>query len=759
MSNSNVGKSSTIINLSNCKYFMERSFYLALILFFHVTISYSQDVFDLYKSRHSDPPPFLSNQNIIYPFEYTTSLDECNYYDGEYEIVLDKLFWISNLFSSPICISFQYELVSFPFVIDCAFTGGCGYNCSPSIPLNYSDERKLSMPEFPGVYSSIDKAWIYPQYGGFTPILYIQTPLRKFFGQASSDGNNPGHVLASRAFSSNTLWYDSRANLPHSILKVNLNLHCGSDITGTIINSLSFVYDNTRGRMRFYPFYESNCNQANLVLHDQVFRPELLFNLAFDQYEIPPFDIIINEFETLNYFKFENIDNGACSGLAPIDKQDYFFTFPPFYYYFPYESPRTLYTTSLRQSQGEELAGYVLDAGQLIRNSNNQNLKHEYFINHEIDFTILNPSEKVIYNPSEVSIDPDIGDPANNNPPIVVIFPTGYTFKTVLGRYPSVQQVEDANLDLQNGGYYTDLRQVPVPVNAADLPQSSGSTAADYPEVMWDDPMTVDVNGFYDEERFGYYYIRNKSTLRVENCVRLFDARFSVDAGGTMIFDDYSGILGYEDTDANLGRYKIRGEGGAILRNYASIQYVQNGEIEQPNALEYIALNAIISGNDVDPNTEQPDGKYKLHAGSNVTFRAGDYIHLTDCFSVQGGDFHAVIDENIAVPVPCFNPNAQNGGNRLGNTSAIDSGKNSHHDFLQVSPNPTTGDFKLTLQKGEMINEVLVFNSIGQQVYKSNQEQLKEVTLSLSDSEKGLYLVQVLDHSGNVYRRKVIIQN
>lgn len=128
--------------------------------------------------------------------------------------------------------------------------------------------------------------------------------------------------------------------------------------------------------------------------------------------------------------------------------------------------------TFLENANGKTLAGY--DIGGL--NSTiiepkidlairiNQN----YFITNDFDgandgvihLDIINQNEKVIFNPSEVTINPDGWDPSNNKPAIEVIFPENYTFKTILGRYPSKQEVIDANNDPQNGGPYSDLRNL-----------------------------------------------------------------------------------------------------------------------------------------------------------------------------------------------------------------------------------------------------------------------------------------------------------
>ncbi|MBL0053652.1 MAG: hypothetical protein IPP29_20225 [Bacteroidetes bacterium] len=79
------------------------------------------------------------------------------------------------------------------------------------------------------------------------------------------------------------------------------------------------------------------------------------------------------------------------------------------------------------------------------------------------------------------------------------------------------------------------------------------------------------------------YYLKTGSKLTIEPCVNIFDATFDVEEGATLLFEMQQYNLGFEHKNLNqtqnLGRYKIKGLGGAILRNYNHTQYVQNGKL------------------------------------------------------------------------------------------------------------------------------------------------------------------------------------
>lgn len=96
---------------------------------------FSQDVKNFYEdlsgkiiSNYS-----INNNNPAYPFNKLIYLGQPNLnytgaYDGEYEIDIENLFWwYQNSQLGNRAISYQMEIVSFPFTTDCAFNLGCAF--------------------------------------------------------------------------------------------------------------------------------------------------------------------------------------------------------------------------------------------------------------------------------------------------------------------------------------------------------------------------------------------------------------------------------------------------------------------------------------------------------------------------------------------------------------------------------------------------------------------------------------------------------
>lgn len=716
------------------------------------------------------PPPVPTDITV-----YNTGTNVYSFtsssYDGEYMIVLspEHNFWHDEL--KHFGISYKMEIVSFPFTPPtCWDEGGCSnepLNPNPA-PLN---ERKLTMPEVP--YNSTSGSWGYLKNYKLDGIIN-PSPTNAYLNLSSGSqtGDHPER-LASMFFNK----YDANINysgtnhLPHTIIKHTMFIHCG-DVSTDIIDSISWVYDNTRGRMRNYPFKNDN-SPATDGAWDVVFVPELIIKPNHPYYESSPsvveqfYGDADNEYyidgKTINYYDFRTSpSNCAGSDFFPSSSGASFFLYgntPPY----PTEHGRppefTLLSSFLRRPGGECMAGYDFSNSnppQMSMHSTKVGLQHQYYIDKDfdssndglIDLSFINSSERVIYNPSEVTVQPASGLSSIN-----LIFPEYYTFKTVLGRYPSVQEVIDAEDDPQNGGSYYDPRTVPVPVNASDL-MPIGGNPIDYPELSWDDPITTDANGFLKDERYGYYYIEDNATITVGMCVRIFDARFVVKEGGTLRFQDHSQILGYEDKNYTssadvIGRYKIRGEGGAILRNYDNIQYVQNGNINQTTSLEYIATDRIIAGEDVDDDSDQPTGLYDVQTGADVTFKAGDFVHLTNGFQVTGGNFHAYIDPNMTVPAICTYDEFQSGGdervavgynNKIGGTPVI-----------SVSPNPASDNIVISNIIGSENSMVAIeiFNAIGKEVFSTNTPVSRFKTeINVSSLVPGIYLLKMITGSG-----------
>lgn len=746
---------------------MKKVFTSLLLLHCHVT-SHSQHILNPYEdfTNQAISVPFPKVENQANQLVYNSYLPGFgNGYTGEYMIAIRE-HPFSPFYNN--ALTYKIETVSFPFTLNCFNDpGNCAYPVLPEF------ERNMTMPDEP--YDAVRKVW-----GGSTNLKEVLFNVREngeielgagYAGARWSGSDGIPDGLVSLSFYSSTPNFQDYLH-PHTVLKHTVYLHCSSSYTSPVIDSIVWIYDNTRGRMRNYPFKNSNQPGGSAISHDVVFMPQVISKTEADHY--------YNETEngawypggTINYFPFDNQSwNSVCSANAAyFPSQD----FEEFRYYdngtntysdnYGYTAPYALNACFLRDGNGSTPAGYKID----LLNTNNitipsyhYGIKHTYYIDRSIDLSVINPDEKVIYNPSEVIVDPDAGNPQANNAPIEIVFPAGYTFKTILGRYPSYQQVQDAKNDPQNGwAYLSDERQVPVPVNAADLPPSPGTNpAVDYPEVMWDDPNTPVTDNFYNDERYGYYYLQDKSTVKVERCVKIYDARFVVNQGAALVFDDYSQLLGFENKTINgannYGRIKIRGTGGAVLRNNAEVQYVQNGIISQPHPLHYKARQILEAGDAVDPDTDQPQGNYDVQTGADVTFEAGDVIHLTNGFQVSGGSFSAFTNTNIPDFPVCYD------AQRIMSNQPKDYKPKPQaivQDFT-IAPNPSsTGIFNIRFRNLPANGELSVFNSMGAEVKRMDNIQQTSLTVSVEGMAKGIYMFRYREGAEKYQTIRVVFQ-
>jgi hypothetical protein len=65
---------------------------------------------------------------------------------------------------------------------------------------------------------------------------------------------------------------------------------------------------------------------------------------------------------------------------------------------------------------------------------------------------------------------------------------------------------------------------------------------------------------------------------------------------------------------------------------------------------------------------------------------------------------------------------------------------------VNVYPNPTTGQFKITSELNEA-GEIQLFNQAGQLVYRKSMENLKENNIDIKNLTPGLYNLQISSNS------------
>ncbi len=617
----------------------------------------AQDIVNPYKDYSQIPYPSTFqggnttlNFNFLHPmvFGNIASYKSPNnlYYLGEYELCVRKHFWWDLLgfanqpFPTNVSVSYQYEIVSFPFTMNCAFTNSINNQGSPGCNYLSTTERLLYLPDpttTQHVNSGLEDYWIY-HVNNYTwsNKLYNKTSLGQIGESGYSSGNLTGgsnyiaNTLVSAAFKAisgigNSNGSEDRKAIPHTIIKHTLNLHNGGNASpSNIVLSYSFYYDNTRGRMRYYPFVPINAISGADDTHDVIFVPEIITNLhqgnagnydkphEYDDYYNN--DLILPG-GALNYFPTAELppnplcNNPPCNLPLPGNS----FATGPFVD-FIYPSPYTLYSSPLRSSRSQYLAGYELNQSSQIAPL--PGIRHSYFIDQNTDLNIINPTEKEIYNPSEATIT------ASN-----FVFPQDYTFKTIRGVYPNEAEALASRIAENGCDANTDLRNVPV---KTDLTTENTTDAINFPLSAL--PATQHLYA-------SRYYLENNSKLTVQNCVRLFDCTFDVKQGATLQFDDYPAHYGKEDHsfDRANTRFKIQTLSGAVLRNYNDVQYLQNGDITQTLPLHYKAIREIYAGSNVDPDQDIPKQNYIAQSGSNITLQAGEVIYLKEGFHAMSG--------------------------------------------------------------------------------------------------------------------------
>lgn len=423
-------------------------------------------------------------------------------YSGEYQIFLNEHPWRTSPTLNTNTISYKIEVVSFPFTTNC-------FSCQSSNP---SPDRKLIMPDINFPYNQIEKAWV-RNTSVLPPPIEPTNELklrREFYGKYAAfiayqaDENIHFSTLISYTVTRpGDESHGYREFYPHSVLKHTFYMHCGNQITDPIIDSFSFVLDHTRGLMRKYPFKATNSPFSAAPEHDITIFPKWLnaseasFLNTTNYYTIPYGMSTCNNHFGTSYIWDEN------NFIRP--------------------QPNTLLQVFLAN------AGGSFSAGQFDENTFMPGIPHQYIIDRSIDLTILNPSEKIIYNPSEVDI--DLNQPFNTTPASkTLIFPNGYTFKTVQGTYPSLTQIAAADPD----NLYYDKRNVPLT------------------------NLSCDDVGPTNDGIFSYYRVKNGSTLIIEPCVSIYDTKIIVESGGTLL---YNKNLVY-------GRFDVENQGGTININY-----------------------------------------------------------------------------------------------------------------------------------------------------------------------------------------------
>ncbi len=602
---------------------------IILIFLFYSFLLCAQNIEDAYK-LHSTPTP------SHWPG------DEIVYWDGEYQIFLDMFFWNNhpNRPLEPAAISFSIEVVSFPFIPE---------NFNPSTDNNFSQEqtRNLNTDIASGynlAYYTVDNPSTLPDYAGIGWQFGGYNIFKKLdnINNCDDEANymcRGDYGLISQVYANGLSHnWDQQCHLPHTVLKHTLYFHCGESIDNEIIDSISWVYDNTRGAMRSYPFWEPTIKdpELNTSSIDVAFRPT--FPDIGDWYYIPNppnssnsmwYDsgIGVDSAGSVDYFPPEEVlpNWNKCLGDYPLyynpnptfpshamqiyHSIDYFFSLlvhPPSY---------ILLDAPLLNVQAGEYAGYN-SSGQKI-----PSISQTYEINEPFNLKIINPSEKIIYNPSEVDIYCDL------------TFPCYYKFLTLHGKYP------DKGQGVLNGPYskaYWDA-----------IPYFDFEYDRDYP---------VPVNCSTNSECISNYIIHSGKTITFQPPIIIMDAHFSGTSytNKTTIHLDPDKTYGNwtydEETvelDLNIQTLPVCEELNPNIDSIGNKSTIGSNSISSERKIHLKVLNGLTKHPKIEVNINDTHNAHLMVYNSFGTLIKQDVIisekKIVDYSSLIPGVYHAVL--------------------------------------------------------------------------------------------------------------------
>ena len=440
----------------------------------------AQNVYDTYN------PWNPTMDSIVDPYPYENVVPN---FIGEYQLFTDGLeAWQNTLVPSALgfSISYRIEPVGFPFVPDCS--QGCGDSTSTT--------RNLIMP------STLNSG----EYVFEHPFAYPSDSMTTMSDPAE---------LMSNAFTRLGPVSGGRDLLPHTAIKHTYYLHASADPNSQVLDSFSFVLDHTRGFMSEYPFRPNNGPTSELQ-HDVTIIPWFIYP-DVDSFMTSPAQTG-NFMNTYNYYPYPNSfyypgQNPWGWNLIPDPSQpNDIYNAPHFY---GHAAPYSLLGIMLGNAGLSAFAGST-------DTIEHPGVAHTYYIDKALDFRKINPHEKIIYNPSKVYI-------TATQP---VVFPSGYTFMNVGGKYPTASQL--TALDPNN--MYGDPTKIPVIETALNLTDNLHTSASD---------------------AISLYEVMPGCTLTIESCVTLYDCKITVDSGAVIQFDS-SSVFGNWSLAINPGGTQIQ---------------------------------------------------------------------------------------------------------------------------------------------------------------------------------------------------------
>ena len=546
-----------------------------------------------------------SSQNLLNQYQDLTgepifgySIDGNQTYWGEFQVFLNEIHEdISSVGSGIYDVWYETECVSFPFQL-------------PEWNQVSSNNRWLVMPQEELSSQSISEIdpflfnTFYQRNGTSSSFPIYSNYVNEIEGnEGYSDASTVRSTLISSLIksASATSYYaynQGRTYFPHGILKYTFHFECEDEE----FYKFSFLVDLTRGQLRKYPYLDSFSESNNVQSYDLQIRPRYVWDPIGHNYNESSNASWINPTEsgTINYFNngnsFFTLEPQLCQpALFPEDPEEnyqgQFLSAPPY----------SLLDAVVLNHDATSYAGYqqtssgAVPMPTLPGSEYTQAMAWEFFIDRPFDVTTINSDERVVFLPEVMHIGKPVFD-EQQLPSAYLgvdqIFPSGYTFKTVYGSYPT-KDAYDAELAQGYANIYSEC----------------------HPESDVIDSQII---------------IENGSTLTIQDCVRLMDCVITVNSGGTLIYG----------SSRVVGNFTIVNNGGTVQDLSAINETVLFCGAECQDPANYDMVSWSIE----DGETELIDDVFSVRG--DITIESGGELEISANGTLYMGPYARIIVQN-----------------------------------------------------------------------------------------------------------------
>jgi len=254
--------------------------YIYIYILISTKILYSQNDLNIYQD-------FTGESSLL----YSSLIDE---YIGEYQWFHkpeNGIYWLDQSSFEDLYFSWKIEVLSFPFV--------------PDLTRTFASDSITRILQLAENYNVGTNNWATVSRVAGDTTLSRQLLNSGFLRPFSI---NQYCTLISNFFTKSGPVSSSRIFLPHSILRHTLYIHQSTSNNSSKVDSVFFIVDHTRGRMRHYPFVPANI--------DSLTSTEASHDISIQQkfYLIDSLNAVANNLLTPNYFSSEVdlilLDNG-----------------------------------------------------------------------------------------------------------------------------------------------------------------------------------------------------------------------------------------------------------------------------------------------------------------------------------------------------------------------------------------------------------------------------------------------------------------